>query len=613
MKQPPDSNARTPAAWFEMTDLRRRKYATAVWVPLRVSENTVFAGNTGRPGNKEEWLCVGCIGVPIANKAEAEKLQWMDIGLSNEGRPYAFQDGRYSRAEAYQHNDGEDFGVNFVHEQRISGSNQRFWHVNQDLLLALDLMQEGDAWVKPDEGYVEVLRQRRDADGKVVAIEIKNEFLRDYLAARGLALRLYCYRQRFEVMPDVAHIPWVEQPIREQKAHDRFETRTWAVGEDGDVHGASVGLFQMWRTDVDHDEDVPVFGPPTETNTGSRSVEYKRQGPKFHRVEGELWRGEWIEPALRSERVRRDKPEQPLSYIVDAGGKRETGDVLDDEDIGSYLWFSPQVVTALTSLRGGGLRWYTGQTGGVCCSPSYPLVHFGVNSIGLINAYAYDVACLPMWQQRLWVGHNVTPNGPPSTELLQAQMKVAPARTKAPEQRLSAALEALDDVILARTGIRLFKTHDSAASILRSVHRFRAVDEPGLLALAKDIARLVADRIEIGALRKLAIPPKGENWGSLKSLEKGLATVIAEPDARKIMSPLFGVYELRLADAHLPSSEFEVAFAKVGVDRSAMLVMQGEQLIAGAASALQAVHATFAKQEKSSHCPPRDTAGNKAT
>jgi hypothetical protein len=233
-----------------------------------------------------------------------------------------------------------------------------------------------------------------------------------------------------------------------------------------------------------------------------------------------------------------------------------------------------------------------------------------VNSAGLINVYAYDVARLPMWQQRLWVGHNVTPNGPPSTELLQAQMETAPAKTKAPEQRMSGALQAMDDVVLARTGMRLFKAHDAAAAILCSVHRFRAVDEAGLLALAKDIARVVADRIDVGALRNLAIPPKGEKWGSLKSLEKALSTVLTEEKARTTMSPLFGVYELRLADAHLPSSEVEAAFAKVGVDRNATTIMQGEQLISGAASALEAVHAAFAKQESSSQSLPENAAGN---
>ena len=75
-----------------------------------------------------------------------------------------------------------------------------------------------------------------------------------------------------------------------------------------------------------------------------------------------------------------------------------------------------------------------------------------------------------------------------------------------------------------------------------------------------------------------------------------------------MMAPLFGVYELRLGDAHLPSGELEAAFAKVGVDRGAIPVMQGEQLIAGAVSALHAVHAAFAKQETS----PLNAAGDGA-
>jgi hypothetical protein len=589
MNQPP-----TPSDWFEMTDLRRRRFATAVWVPLRASETTVFSGSYGKPGSKEETLALGCVGVPLAHRADAEKLQWMDIGLHNEGRPYAFEDGRYKRADVYQYSDGEDFATNFVMHQGVDGAQGSIWHVNQDLILALGLVQEGDSWVKPDEGFVEVMRQRRGPDGKVIAIEIKNEFLRDYLAARGMALRLYYYRQRFEVMPDSSHIPWAQKGIKDIKPHDRFETRSWAVDKDGDVHGAGVAVLQAWRTDVDNSEDVPVFGPATDDNTAGRSIQYTRQGEKFHRVEGELWRAEWIEPAPRSERVRGDKPDQPLSYVVDASGKRESGDTLNDEDIGAYLWFDSRVIPALTGVRGGGLRWYTGQTGGVWCSPNYS-VHFGINGAGLINVYAYDIARLPMWQQRIWAAHNVTPNGPPSAELLDAQMKTSPAKTKAPEQLLSRVMKALDDVVVARTSNKLFKSHDSEDAILRSVHRFRALDEPGLLALAKDIARLVADRIDIGILRKIVAPPKGESWGSLKSLEKALATIMSEEEARKTMSPLFGIYELRLGDAHLPSGEIEAAFAKVGVNRNAIRVLQGEQLIAATVTALQAAHDILSK------------------
>ena len=51
-------------------------------------------------------------------------------------------------------------------------------------------------------------------------------------------------------------------------------------------------------------------------------------------------------------------------------------------------------------------------------------------------------------------------------------------------------------------------------------------------------------------------------------------------------SPLFGIYELRPGDAHLPSSEIDDALSKARVDQAAPFVEQGAQLIYGAAYSL---------------------------
>src|SRR5262245_43223126 len=117
MNEPSEHQQSTSPEWFEMTDLRRRWFATAVWIPLRVSETTVLSGSYGKPGSKEEILAVACVAVPLAQRADAAKLGWMDIGLINEGRPYAFEDGRYKRADVYQFRDGEDFATNLVTDQ----------------------------------------------------------------------------------------------------------------------------------------------------------------------------------------------------------------------------------------------------------------------------------------------------------------------------------------------------------------------------------------------------------------------------------------------------------------------------------------------------------------
>jgi hypothetical protein len=578
--------------WFEMTELRRRRFAEAVWVPLAASESVSVEGARSSPGWREELFLAGAIAFPPEHRGVAEHLDWHAFSDVGHG-PYAFKDGRYKTAENYQIEEGENTGVELVFRQYVSSSHPTIWHVNQDLILALGLLQEGDVWVRPDEAYVEVMRQRRSPTGQAIAIEIKREFLQDYLAARGMALRLGCYRQRAAILSNASYLAWHDKPLTISKAHDRFQVAVFEVDAEGGRYGGSVAVTHMWRTDVHPDDEVPVFGPESEENTGRHSATFERRGPKLYRVAGELWREEWIEPAPRSERVRGDAPLDVLTYITGGGGERSPSPELNNEDVGRYLWFEPSVVSSLIGRRGAQLQWHTAETGSVSCSPGYS-VHFGINRIGLLNVYAYDVARLPQWQQRIWHGCNVAPDGGVSDELLAAQMRARPASTTSPEDALAEALNMLDSAVTIWLDQPLFKSHDAAEEILRRTHRFRALDKPGLLALAKDVARLTADRIDVGVLRKAAAPPKGENWGSLKSLEKAVATVVAPGEAKAMLTPLVGIYELRLGDAHLPSDKLSTAWTLVGVDPTATYLKQGEQLLLKAARALDLIRMAVA-------------------
>jgi hypothetical protein len=570
--------------WFEMPELRRRRLATTVWIPLRAAETVDSEGQYGQPNSYEEIFYVGSVAFPPNSRPLAETLGWQDLGLMHSGGPYAFRDRPYKSAEIYQYNDGEDVGIDLIFEQSVSG-HAHIWHVNPDLILALRLIQEDDIWVRPEEGYVDVIRQRRDRSGKVIAIEIRSEFLRDYLAARGLALRVAYYRRRTAVLSEKPAFDWPSDQLEVIQPHDRFETRIFEVDETSGPFGGSVAVFHAWRTDVDPEEDVPVFGPESDSNTGGRSTTYTRGGIKFFRTEGELWREEWIEASDRSERVRGDKPTEQVFFIVDAAGNRLPGTALNNEDIGRYLWFDPRVASTLLSRRGSGIRWYTGYTGSIWCSPSCP-IHFGINRLGLVNVYAYDVAKYPLWQQKLWAGHNIPPDGAVSAELLAAQMRADPARTKAAEELLQLAMNEIDQLFQEQLASPLFRSHDAAEEILRGINRFRATDRSGLLSLAKDLARLIADRMDVNALQRIVRPPDGERWKSLKSLEKALATKIEPDRAAEIVSRLFGIYELRHGDAHLPSSELSDALSKAQVNPAAPFVQQGAELIYAAAYSL---------------------------
>jgi len=571
--------------WFEMPEVRRRKLANAVWIPLRAIYRIEEIGNHGHAGYKSEFYGVGTLAVPTGNKREAEKLGWMDVGISYH-HSGCVEEGKYISADVYQDYRGEFSGLHLVLEQRGNSAENSEWHLHQDFVITLGLKCEADIWVRPDEGYIEVAKLSKREDGSPYLLEVRASHLRDYLCARGMALYVTSYRDRVEVIEDASDITWSENPIEESDDNDRWMGRVSAIHEGGMPYGEKTAVFHLVRTDVDLEEDVPVVGPPTGDNVASESWTKEHTGRKLYRVEGELWRTEWIEPASQSPIVRGDEIPPTVFFITDAEGKQENRETLVGG--GRWLWFRPEVMSALAHRRGGSLSWYTRDTGSVGCSPDYS-VHFGVNSLGLINVYAKDIAYLPEWQQKAWSGYNISPEGKVSEELLASQVKAIPANTQAPEGFLAKGLSRLNHLAEAKLGITLIRQHDQIPDLIASAHRFRATDKEGLFALAKDLARLTADSIDAAALQKLVAPPKGTKWGSLKSLENLLATRIDPNHARAILSPLVGIYELRHADAHLASRESGDALSLVRVDQNAPYVTQGYQLLHACVSSIYGI------------------------
>ncbi|NLN43300.1 MAG: hypothetical protein GX152_03685 [Methanosarcina sp.] len=561
--------------WFEMPDVRRRTFANAVWIPLRAMNSIREEGKSGHEGYISEFLGVGSIAVPINHKKDAEKLGWDDVGirLSHSG---CVENEEYTPAHIYKDFHETFIGEHFVLEQRGNRKEHSEWHLSQDFAITLGLKREGDIWVRIDEGYIEVAKLSRKENGSPFLLEVRASHLKDYLCARGMALYLVSYRDRIIVAENRDLVSWNSNPISETNKMDRWEGRVSEIHEGGMPFGGSIAVINIVRTDVDPEEDVPAFGLPTDGSTISDSWTNKFKGKKLFRIEGQLWRKEWIEPATSSPIVRDDEETPTVFFITDAEGKRESRESLVHG--GRWLWFRPEVIMALAHRRGGSLSWYTRDTGSVGCSPDYT-VHFGINSLGLLNVYAKDIGLLPEWQQRIWAGYNVGPDGKVSKELLASQIYVEPADTQAPEALLEVALKQLMEISAVKLGFSVLKKHDSFSEVLEQTHRFRAIDKAGLCSLAKDIARLTADSIDAASIQTIVKPPKGEKWGSLKSLENLIAKKVSPENARSMLSSLVGAYELRLGDAHLPGNDFDDAFDLVGIDRSLPFVHQGYQLL----------------------------------
>lgn len=561
--------------WFEMARIRRRRLDTAVWIPLRASHVVSETGEYGYVGHQSEFFGVGSIAVPCSQKGSAEKLGWMDIGSINSHSGY-LQENKYIPADMYKGYGEELDAVNLVLEQRGNRAEPPQWHLHEDFSVTLGLKREGNSWVRIDEGYIEIARIEYDEAGAPSLLEVRASHLRDYLCAREMALYASSYRSRVEIVENADHIIWDEGTAKEEVGQDRWEGRVTTIHEGGHPFGESAAVFHVARNDVDEDEDVPSFEFPTDDVIESNSWTKSFDGRKLYRIEGELWRNEWVDPATVSPIVRGDETTPTVFFITDAEGTQESKETLNKA--GRWLWFRPDVMSALAHRRGGSLSWYTRDTGSVGCSPDYT-VHFGVNKLGLVNVYAKDIGLLPDWQQRIWAGFNVSPDGKVSEELLASQMKARPANTQAPEAFLRIELERLSVNGREKLGIEIIRPHDFVLEVLTKTHRFRAIDNNGLYALAKDVARVTADSIDAREIQKLVPPPANEKWGSLKSLEKLLATRIDPAVARGMVGSLVGAYELRHGDAHLPGQELDTAFALVGIDRQAPFVFQGRQLL----------------------------------
>lgn len=193
---------------------------------------------------------------------------------------------------------------------------------------------------------------------------------------------------------------------------------------------------------------------------------------------------------------------------------------------------------------------------------------------------------MPFWQQTVWSGFNVAPDGGVSRELLASQAEGQPVHTLAPEPFLLRARDKLDQAIQSKFGYSVFRGHSSVMSIAAKCHRFRALDKSGLLELAKDLTRITAGDIDSKALQEIVPLLPDEKRGSLKSLERVIAKLTDESVASARMSPLFHIYDLRLADAHLASSETDATLQKLGLDMSRPFVIQGRDMLAAVVDAL---------------------------
>lgn len=566
-------------SWFEFKDVIRKPVKNDVWIPLWWIQSAKSQGSGHDIGDYEDFVFLNTVIAPMESKEELFKFECSDLNPVNGNDSKRWEDV-YIRADTVYDDGYEPLGEYSVMYHAFGKKASPRHYLNSDIIFALDLVEDGDDWVRPDEGFDVVVRQHRGQDDEVFRVDIKAKYLKDYLCAKRCGLFVCAFYERSSIFATRPDFGW---PATGEINKEISKGCKWAgyvqpMDDSGWVFPGKKHFSTCGYREIHSEDDVPKFSPlESESEMYYESKEVEASPVTRFRVVSELRRFEWVDPGVKSTRAGDDE-DGSLEFYSEADGSLKGKDEL--EYPAQWLWFRNDVINKILTYKGSGYKWHTADTGTVQLNSDWPL-HFGVNKLGLINVLAKDIVELPLWQQEVWKGYNVTPEGGVSEELLLSQMKCQPAKTQPVEIDFLSTHDCLRQAFKwISGGQELFEHLPPVMEIHNKIHRFSVQKEDDLLTLAKEICKVTVDALNVSALR--AMLPKTEEIRELRSRNlfgRFLAKFADDDVARTAMSPLAYIYDLRCADAHIKSSKITDTLKLLHIDTAQPLVRQAETII----------------------------------
>lgn len=536
--------------WFLMHDIKKMNFTMKTWIPLFATKYIIKNNKYGELGYTEEFFCLNTVLVDSNQTSNIDNSIRNNIIQSAGNTPSAY-DNVYEKAGTFSNYSNSVNGEYLVLKQKHPLNDEIKYHINQDLILALDLFFDGHSYIRPLEDNQEVIRFDKNKDDEIEIIEIKKEFLLDYLSARNSSLII----DRFHHRRNIRHtklFDWNDETRRDEQKDSLWESRQFEIHEGGFPKDSSVLITTSKQKDVDYDEDVPNF----EINN---NIEYSNKTKKFSGnilidLFSDFWKYEILKNNNISERIRYDEKNSSIPFIVDNDGKTELPE--DFQDRICWLWFKPDILIEIMKRENAILHWYSEFTGSTGLNQNY-CVHFGQNKLGYINIFAKDIANLPDYIKKIWSAHNIVPDGKVTEELLMAQMECNPASTHAPEKQFHLGIDKFEQAFLKIFEKNIFRQHSEEKDLIKRIHRFNGINKEGIFQLSKHITKYFIERLNFDVLKELT-PSLDKKTGSIKRLEKILNDL--GENGRDLTSSFVGIYELRHNDSHLSSSKMKDSF-----------------------------------------------------
>ncbi|MBK1792135.1 hypothetical protein [Persicirhabdus sediminis] len=508
------------AGWLSLSDLEFSQMTTSTWIPLAIQNSSNKNGlQPGEDGYFNECWDVDSVVMLRSSVEELGHPDWETITSGSISNAWTDEVSFHIPGYFYHDNTSNFHGLYPVIKKHYVGQEHAHWELHQEIALSLNLLRRGNSWIRPEEGNVEVARLKICADGAPYLLEIRAEFLKDYLRARDSQLILGGF-------------------VLRETTGSTAELAGWDLGgrDRNFIHGEWDG----------HHEATYMDKP-------------------IHHAQGRIWWTEVVEPAKASYRVGSCDEPSHIQFIVDAQSN-ETATAAELENSSTWLYFSPNLISSMLELDHANLSMGSLMTGTLSIGDAH--FQFGINECNLITIFAKDIARLPLWIQKSLVGHNITPEGSIGEELNLMQVRAYFAGTIAPEKRLVKAIRGLNAVFEEKTSSPLLRNVPDETELARKLHRFHSGSFEDVCSLSKQLVKILIERIDLPHLTSLLTEgnkaeAKRKKFRSLKIV--GLYLEQLGGNGRDMTTALVGINDLRQGDAHITSSTAKSALTLFGL------------------------------------------------
>lgn len=484
-------------------------------------------GDMDSNGWQRQTHIMRCVLIPL-NLIElaVEKLGEWDIKLDS----YWEDDYKFNFGDA-----GNIEGIpieQFIYEREHPTTRDLIIELKQDFIRyhSLDL-QNGNEYLHPLEDLVVVRVNFSEQEPRTLdSIVIHRDFLKDYLSARKSGLLLGLAMDRFFNTDDLK-----KAEIKEEK---RNIIRP-GLARQIDIHKrtkmSEMNLFRirstLWKTDV----IKPYDKPKNERNFW--------HPPSFDNV-----------------------PTEAKFYVDSEGNKLE----LTEKGVPPYLYFKRSVLERYVNAPGYRVVFHM-RKWGRATNPRRQGIDVGLNSEGLITAFAPDIAKLPSSEQAYWSSYSAIPVGEVCEELFQTRMMLNPPDSLGVLDLIYNIKKKIDKKFESLTGEKIYKEKEPEKKELFSLTVGPLHDNyADLVFLAKILYQWTIESMQIKILKKavkdaLKDEPKAHQIRYLEEVLIQKANLTSE-DAKDVVFPLRGLNSLRQMDAHLRSErEIKKALNQIGI------------------------------------------------